>query len=96
MFTAADARRMREENTAFQKALQESVDYTIKDIKKCIELGRDYSSISTCFFKDKNGNDRMVSRYQVLDELKELGYREYRKPVYIGGVPQIGPFVTWL
>lgn len=96
MFTAADARKMREENTAFQKALQKSVNYTIEHIKTAIELGRDYSSISTCFFKDKDGNDRLVSHYQVLDELKKYGYREYRQPVYIGGVPQIGPFVTWI
>ena len=96
MFTAADARKMRKENKAFQEALQKSVDYTIEYIKRAIERGEDYSIISTHSFKDKEGENRYISEYQVLEELKKYGYSEYRKPVYSGGILQIGPFVTWL
>lgn len=96
MFTANDAKRMREENTAFQEALQESVDSTIECIKRAIKRGEDYSVISAHCFKDKEGENRYISEYQVLEELKKYGYSEYRKPVYSGGVLQIGPFVTWL
>lgn len=96
MFTADDARKMREENTAFQKALKESVDRTIECIKRSIAFGRDYSHISTCYFVAKDGYRQSVNDYQVLEELKKYGYSEYRKPVYSCGVLQNGPFVTWL
>ena len=96
MFTADDAKRMRKGDKAFQEALQKSVDSTIEYIKRAIERGEDYSIISTHSFKDKEGENRYISEYQVLEELKKYGYSEYRKPVYNGGVLQIGPFITWL
>lgn len=71
------------------KALQESVKYSIKGLKSNIENNREpYSVVRSNY---KNG----ITEEETLQELIKLGYRKYTEPVYSGGVRQTCLYFTF-
>lgn len=95
MFTAEDARKLRRSNTLLQKSIQESIEYTVEEIKRAIERGRDYAPIRTVEVSDEKKKIK-ATQEQILIEMIKYGYKRYPYPVYSDEILQENVYITWV
>ena len=95
MFTAEDARKLRRSNTLLQKSIQESVEYTVEEIKRAIKKGRDYAPIRTVEVSDEKEKIK-ATQEQILIEMIKYGYKRYPYPIYSDGILQENIYITWV
>ena len=89
--TAKECREMSEKDEAFKACIKRNIE----SIKKAIERHEDHSVLWLSGYSESKKEFIHFGKDVILNALRPYGYREYTRPVYIGGVLQLTDFITW-